>query len=101
MISIFEVFAQNRSELDFIENLEVYGQIVTDKEEEGDLSNPLMKPLYEVRDQLSLEEFEWAREKVKEGFKKLSMVIKVFELNHDKTDFIHSIKRLAKNMNKK
>ena len=36
MISIFEVFAINRNEEDFLENLEIFKQLVIDQESEND-----------------------------------------------------------------
>jgi hypothetical protein len=79
MISIFEVFAINRNEDDFLENLALFAQLVMaqdeeqeDEEEEEDskedikepvedLSDPRIKSLSEVKSQLTTEEYEYCK----------------------------------------
>lgn len=110
MISIFEVFALNRNEVDFIENLEIYGQMIMDQHEgredeeptkpEEDLSDPKLKILFEVKDQLSEDEYDFAKMQLKENNKRIMMIFNVYENTKDLSDFLHSLKRIFK-MNRK
>eukprot|EP00349_Pseudokeronopsis_sp_Brazil_P011649 CAMPEP_0202978266 /NCGR_PEP_ID=MMETSP1396-20130829/84748_1 /ASSEMBLY_ACC=CAM_ASM_000872 /TAXON_ID= /ORGANISM="Pseudokeronopsis sp., Strain Brazil" /LENGTH=111 /DNA_ID=CAMNT_0049717183 /DNA_START=2276 /DNA_END=2611 /DNA_ORIENTATION=- len=111
MISIFEVFAQNRNETDFIENLELYGTIAMEQqeddlggdeeeEEEEDLSDPNVKTLHEFKEQMGSEEYSWGKEQIGLQNKKLLMILNVYNQMKDANDFLHSFKRLY-NMAKK
>jgi hypothetical protein len=110
MISVFEVFALNRNEQDFIENLELYGTIIMEQQEEKDrsesiepeedLSDPRVKTLFDFKGQITEEEYQWAKQQVAENNKKVIMVVEVYHKMKDGTDFVHSIKRIF-NMSKK
>lgn len=111
MIAIFEVFALNRNEFDFIENLEMYGSIYMEQEEENktgqevteeeDLSDPKVKLLSEFKDQLTPEEYQWGKDQIAEGHKKVIMILNLYEQMKDGNDFLHSFKRIKNMANKK
>ena len=66
------------------------------KEEEEDLSNPKIKTLHSVKNQLTEEEYKIAKEMINNNVKKMLMIINCYELTNDQGDFIHSIQRVAK-----
>lgn len=109
MISIFEVFAINRNEDDFLENLGLFAQLLMDsdeeedtkedeepKEPEEDLSDPKMKTLFEFKSQLTPEEYEFCKAAIREGGRNISTTILVYESTKDSHDFLHSVKKLFK-----
>ena len=107
MISIFEVFAINRNEEDFLENLGIFSDLALEPEgsvnssispdiEEEDLSDPRVKILADYKDQLTEEEYIWCKEAVKENGKNVNMLIEVFKATNDMNDFIHSLKKCFK-----
>mmetsp|Transcript_38716 Transcript_38716/g.37058 ORF Transcript_38716/g.37058 Transcript_38716/m.37058 type:complete len:110 (+) Transcript_38716:1578-1907(+) len=109
MISVFEVFALNRNETDFIENLELYGSIIMEQqedndmdnlEEDEDLSDPNVAALAEFREQITEEEYEWGKGQIKENNKKLLIIIDVYNKMKDGADFLHSFKRIFNMANK-
>lgn len=115
MISIFEVFAINRNEEDFLENLGLFAQLVLEIQSNGGAegkeppedSNPNIVLLNEFRDRLSDEEYQWAKQAiVEEGknwrlqsmiiAKNVMTVINVYNIMKDRDDFIHSLKKAHK-----
>ena len=105
MISIFEVFAINRDEDDFLENLGLFCenqnegssmQSVNSPNDTEDLSDPNQKVLFDFKEKLTKEEYEWCIEAVREGGKNILSTIDVFVKLKDEDDFIHSLKRCFK-----
>ena len=112
MISIFEVFAINRNEDDFLENLGLFAQLVMEQDEdneddedekeqetkvpEEDLSDPKVKTLHTFKDQLTPEEYEYCKNALKESGKNIQMTIQVYDITKDKDDFVHSLKKIFK-----
>ena len=110
MISVFEVFAINRNEDDFLENLDLFKQLVMEqedpaaneeqKEAEEELKNPKLAVLYEFRESLTEEEFQWCRQEVKNTTKNIINIIECFLIMKDTNDLVHSLKQLYKRANK-
>ena len=125
MISIFEVFAMNRNEQDFLENLYLLKEVFNEEqeqqqEEEEDLLDmqddeeeedkiemelekayPCLHELHQVREQLSFEEFQWLKQQVtleSPAKKKVEGIVQVYRMLKDLSDFLHSLRSLFKKM---
>jgi hypothetical protein len=122
MISIFEVFAVNRNEDDFLENLFIFKDVVNeetiaaqqavedvpspkkeDQEKELEESFPLLKFLSPFKDQLSFEEYHWCKHLIlatnpddQAILRKLTQIIECYKVMNDEQDYVHSIKQLFK-----
>ena len=113
MISIFEVFAVNRSEDDFLENLFIFKDLVNEEQaledrmardleiiREEEEAFPHMKVLNQFRERLSPDEYAWSRAvltKVVDSalpFKNLTQAITCWGLMKDDADLVHSVKRI-------
>lgn len=121
MISIFEVFAVNRNEDDFLENLFIFKDVVNEemmngqipsvndvqspKREDQELEEnfPMLKFFTPYKEQLSFEEYHWCKHLILATnpddeilLKKLTQIIDCFKIMKDEQDYIHSIKQLFK-----
>ena len=116
MISVFEVFAINRNEDDFLENLDLFKQLVMEQQENGtEITGfeeqkedeeevkqwPKMQYLQQFRGELTEEEYQWCRKGVKDEMKNILNIIECWVILKDSNDLIHSLKQLYKRVNKK
>lgn len=111
MISIFEVFAVNRNEEDFLENLFIFKELVNEdveekpnpeKEEEERI--PALKPLNQYKDRLAPEELAWLKQVLIDELpqvKQVMQAIACLKATNDDNDFVHSLKQVYKRNVKK
>lgn len=111
IISIFEVFAINRNEEDFLENLGLFTNMIAtqeDQEEDKEDGNsedseglslleaefPLLKVVNQFKSQLTPEEYEWCVQAVKNNGKIIKSSIEAFTVTNDDKDLIHTMKKI-------
>ena len=104
MISIFEVFAINRNEDDFLENLGLYAQLILEHDEEHQEETPVPREpenenitlLKDYQSEFSAEEFEKLKNHILEETKMIMTAIKIFKLNKDSKDMVHTMRLFLK-----
>ena len=116
MISIFEVFAINRSEEDFLENLNIFklfidqdDQSPTDEDAEQetealvdpDLNNPNIQIVFQMKDRLGDDIYNWCKQAVKDNVKNVMSSINAWIALKDDADLVDSLKRVYRLNNKK
>jgi len=103
IISIFEVFAINRNEDDFLENLNIIADIIQELEEEKEKEeeenkDPNMKALNDLKkEHLVPFEVDRLKEMLKGGNRILLSAINAFKKIGDLNDFVHTLKLFLKN----
>ena len=112
MISIFEVFATNRNEDDFLENIALFATIVHQEKEEAkkleeeakkkeeEESDPNIVLIVKLLTDGLIEEAECdkIKKEIKEKNRKVLSVIKFGQKSGDMKDMAHSIKTLCKKL---
>lgn len=63
--------------------------------QEEDLSDPIVKIFYDMREIIpDKEQYQWGMKEIREKNRKVLMILNVYNMLKDKTDFLHSFNKL-------